>query len=102
MLMEGLVGQQQVLLLKLVEIASAAGSGGSKEVDKDPEELQEVQGEGSGGQEEEMQGVPGGAPEDAPEDVLGKEPENGAGLEDGAETEGQQSKTKGKGKEKAL
>ncbi|KAG6326336.1 hypothetical protein ID866_12753 [Astraeus odoratus] len=40
----------------------------------------------------------GGALEDEPEDVL----ENGTGVEDGTETEGQQSKAKGKGKEKAL
>ncbi|KAG6326782.1 hypothetical protein ID866_12307 [Astraeus odoratus] len=102
MLMEGLVGQQQVLLSKLVEIASTAGSGGSKEVVKDPEELQEVQGEGSGGQEDETKDVPGGALEGEPEYALGEELENGTGAEDGAETDGQQSKAKCKGKEKAL
>ncbi|KAG6329021.1 hypothetical protein ID866_10068 [Astraeus odoratus] len=94
--------QQQVLLSKLVKIASTAGSGGSKEVVKDPEELkelQEMQGEESGGQEEEIQVVPGGALGDEPEDVLGNEPENGTGEEDGTGEEGQQSKAKGKGKE---
>ncbi|KAG6328081.1 hypothetical protein ID866_11008 [Astraeus odoratus] len=98
LLMEGLVGQQQVLLSKLVKIANATWSGGAREVIEDTEEPQEVPGEGSGGQEEEVQGVPGGVPEDA----LGEELDNGAGPEDGAEKEGQQSKTKGKGKEKAL
>ncbi|KAG6326739.1 hypothetical protein ID866_12351 [Astraeus odoratus] len=102
LLMEGLVGQQQVLLSKLVEGAGAAGSGGAGEVVEDPEELkepQETQGEGSGGQEE-IEGVPGGAPGDELENVPGDEPENGAGVEDGAEEEAQ--KDKGKGKEKAL
>ncbi|KAG6327349.1 hypothetical protein ID866_11739 [Astraeus odoratus] len=81
LLMKGLVGQQQ-----------------------DPEELkepQEMQGEGSGGQEE-TKGVPGGAPGDEPENALGNELENGTGVEDGAGEEGQQSQAKGKGKEKAL
>ncbi|KAG6328117.1 hypothetical protein ID866_10971 [Astraeus odoratus] len=41
MLMEGLVGQQQMLLSKLVEMASATGSGGAKEVAEGQEELQE-------------------------------------------------------------
>ncbi|KAG6326965.1 hypothetical protein ID866_12124 [Astraeus odoratus] len=96
MLMEGLVGQQQVLLSKLVEIMSTAGSGGSKEVIEDQEELKELQGEELGGQEGDTEGVPGGAPEGEPEDVPGNE------LEDGAGVEGQQSQAKGKGKEKAL
>ncbi|KAG6326689.1 hypothetical protein ID866_12400 [Astraeus odoratus] len=101
LLMEGLVGQQQVLLSKLVEGVGATGSGGAGEVIEDSEELkemQETQGEGLGGQEE-MQGVPGGVPEDALEDVPGNGPENGTGAEDGAEEEAQ--KDKGKGKEKA-
>ncbi|KAG6327174.1 hypothetical protein ID866_11915 [Astraeus odoratus] len=93
---------QQVLLSKLVEIVSTAGSGGSKEVIEDQEELKEPQGEESGGQEGDTEGVPGGAPEGELEYVLGEEPENGTGAEDGAETDGQQSKAKGKGKEKAL
>ncbi|KAG6327711.1 hypothetical protein ID866_11378 [Astraeus odoratus] len=84
LLMEGLVGQQQVLLSKLVKVAGAAGLGRAKEVIRQSEELQEL------------------VPEDELEDALGNEPENGAGVEDGTETEGQQSKTKGKGKEKAL
>ncbi|KAG6329144.1 hypothetical protein ID866_9945 [Astraeus odoratus] len=102
MLMEGLVGQQQVLLSKLVEIMSTAGSGGSKEVTEDleePKEPQEMQGEGLGGQEE-TEGVPGGMPEDEPEDVLGNELENGTGAEDGTGEEAQK-KDKGKGKGKA-
>ncbi|KAG6328334.1 hypothetical protein ID866_10756 [Astraeus odoratus] len=41
LLMEGLVGQQQVLLSKLVEVAGATGSGGEREVIEDPEELKE-------------------------------------------------------------
>ncbi|KAG6327742.1 hypothetical protein ID866_11347 [Astraeus odoratus] len=65
-----------------------AGSGGVRGIIKDPEELQ---GEGSGGQEGDTEGVPGGAPEDEP----GDEPENGAGEEG-------QKRDKGKGKEKAL
>ncbi|KAG6327033.1 hypothetical protein ID866_12056, partial [Astraeus odoratus] len=101
LLMEGLVGQQQVLLSKLVKVVGAAGSGGAREVVEDPEEpkgLQGTQGEGLGGQEE-TEGVPGGVPEDEPEDVPGNEPENGTGAEDGAGEEAQ--KDKGKGKEKA-
>ncbi|KAG6327134.1 hypothetical protein ID866_11955 [Astraeus odoratus] len=104
LLMEGLVGQQQVLVSKLVKMAGAAGSGGAKGVAEGQEELkvpQEMQGEGSEGQEE-TQGVPGGALGDEPENALGNEPENGAGVEDGAEEEGQQSQAKGKGKERAL
>ncbi|KAG6327100.1 hypothetical protein ID866_11989 [Astraeus odoratus] len=101
LLMEGLVGQQQVLLSKLVEMAGATGSGGAKGTTEGQEGLKELRGEGSGGQEE-TEGVPGGVLEGEPEDALGNEPEDGAGLEDGTETEGQQSKTKGKGKEKAL
>ncbi|KAG6327389.1 hypothetical protein ID866_11700 [Astraeus odoratus] len=102
MLMEGLVGQQQMLLSRLVEVMGATGSGGAREVVEDPEEpkgLQEMQGEGSGGQEE-TEGVPGGVPEGELEDVLGNEPEDGTGAEDGAGEEAQ--KDKGKGKEKAL
>ncbi|KAG6328427.1 hypothetical protein ID866_10661 [Astraeus odoratus] len=49
--MEGLVGQQQLLISRLVELSGATGSG---------------------------------VLEDEPEDAL----ENGAGAEDGAETEG--------------
>ncbi|KAG6328151.1 hypothetical protein ID866_10939 [Astraeus odoratus] len=59
LLMEGLVGQQQLLVLKLVEMVSTAGSGRAKEVIEDQGELQEPQGGESGGQEE-IQGVPGG------------------------------------------
>ncbi|KAG6326761.1 hypothetical protein ID866_12328 [Astraeus odoratus] len=98
LLMEGLVGQQQLLVSKLVEMVSAAGSGGAKEVAEDQEGPKELQGEESGGQEGETEGVPGGVLENAP----GEEPENDTGVEDGTETEGQQSKAKGKGKEKAL
>ncbi|KAG6327228.1 hypothetical protein ID866_11862 [Astraeus odoratus] len=94
LLMEGLVGQQQLLVSKLVEMVSATGSGGAKEVAEDQEELKEPQGEELGGQEGETEGEL--------EYVLGEEPENGTGAEDGTETEGQQSKAKGKGKEKAL
>ncbi|KAG6327863.1 hypothetical protein ID866_11225 [Astraeus odoratus] len=93
MLMEGLVGQQQMLLSRLVKITGAAGSGGAREVIKDPEEPKELQEEESGGQDGET-GVPGGAPEDEPENALGDEPEDGAGEE--------AQKDKGKGKEKAL
>ncbi|KAG6328363.1 hypothetical protein ID866_10726 [Astraeus odoratus] len=100
MLMEGLVGQQQMLLSRLVKITSAAGSGGSQEVVKGSEEPKEPQGEESGGQEE-IQGVPGGVLGDEPEDALGNEPENGAGAEDGAGEEAQK-KDKGKGKERAI
>ncbi|KAG6326876.1 hypothetical protein ID866_12214 [Astraeus odoratus] len=92
---------QQVLLSKLVEITSTAGSGGSKEVIEDQEEPKEPQGEGSGGQNSDTEGVPGGALEGEPEDALGNELENGAGAEDGAGEEAQK-KDKGKGKEKAL
>ncbi|KAG6326104.1 hypothetical protein ID866_12985 [Astraeus odoratus] len=102
MLMEGLVGQQQVLLSKLVEITSTAGSEGSKEVIEDQEEPKEPQGEELGGQEGETEGVPGGVPEEEPEYTPGKELENGTGAEDGTETDGQQSKAKCKGKEKVL
>ncbi|KAG6329233.1 hypothetical protein ID866_9856, partial [Astraeus odoratus] len=94
LLMEGLVGQQQVLLSKLVEVAGAAGSGGAREVVEDPEEPKgphRMQGEGSGGQEE-TEGVSGGVPEDEPEDVLGNELENGTGVEDGTEEEPQKDK----------
>ncbi|KAG6329057.1 hypothetical protein ID866_10032 [Astraeus odoratus] len=42
LLMEELVGQQQLLVLKLVKIASTTGSGGVREVIKDQEELQEL------------------------------------------------------------
>ncbi|KAG6326566.1 hypothetical protein ID866_12523 [Astraeus odoratus] len=101
MLMEGLVGQQQLLLSKLVEIVGAVESGGAKGTIEGAEELQEPQGEGSGGQEE-TEGVPGGVPEGEPEDAPGNEPEDGAGAEDGTGEEGQQSQAKGKGKEKAL
>ncbi|KAG6328513.1 hypothetical protein ID866_10576 [Astraeus odoratus] len=105
MLMEGLVGQQQMLLSRLVEISGATGSEGAGEVIKDPEEpkeLQEMQGEGLGGQDSDTEGVPGEVLEGELEDVLGNEPEDGTGAEDGAGEEGQQSKAKDKGKEKAL
>ncbi|KAG6326980.1 hypothetical protein ID866_12110 [Astraeus odoratus] len=55
LLMEGLVGQQQMLVSKLAEMTSATGSGRAKEViehQEEPKEPQETQGEGSGGQEE--------------------------------------------------
>ncbi|KAG6329132.1 hypothetical protein ID866_9957 [Astraeus odoratus] len=97
LLMEGLVGQQQMLVLKLVEMLGATGSGGAKGVAEGQEEPKELQGRESGGQEG-TEGALGEGPEYAP----GEEPENGAGMEDGTETEGQQSKVKGKGKEKAL
>ncbi|KAG6330108.1 hypothetical protein ID866_8980 [Astraeus odoratus] len=61
LLMEGLVGQQQMVVSRLVGLLGAVGSGGAKEVAED-------------------------------------EPENGTGVEDGAEEDGQQSK----GKERAL
>ncbi|KAG6326282.1 hypothetical protein ID866_12806 [Astraeus odoratus] len=81
LLMEGLVGQQQLLVSKLVKM--------------------KLQGGESGGQEE-IQGVPGGVLEGEPEYVLGEEPEDGTGAEDGAGEEGQESKAKDKGKQKAL
>ncbi|KAG6327273.1 hypothetical protein ID866_11817 [Astraeus odoratus] len=83
MLMEGLVGQQQMLLSRLVEIMSAAGSGGSKEVVKGQEELKEPQGEESGGQDDETEGALGEGLGGALEDAPGDEPENGTGVEDG-------------------
>ncbi|KAG6330401.1 hypothetical protein ID866_8686 [Astraeus odoratus] len=101
MLMEGLVGQQQMLLSRLVELSSATGSGGAKEVVWGSEGLQETQGEGLGGQEDETKGVPGGVPGDELEDVPGNEQGNGAGAEDGTGEEAQR-KDKGKGKGKAL
>ncbi|KAG6328410.1 hypothetical protein ID866_10678 [Astraeus odoratus] len=104
MLMEGLVGQQQMLLSRLVELLGATGSEGAKKIAEGQEglkELQETQGEGSGGQEE-TKGVPGGAPEDEPEDAPGNEPENDTGEEDGAGEKGQENKAKDKGKQKAL
>ncbi|KAG6327313.1 hypothetical protein ID866_11776 [Astraeus odoratus] len=97
LLMEGLVGQQQLLLSKLVEITGAMESGGAKGTTEGAEELKELQGEGSGGQEE-TEGVPGGVLEGELEDALGNELEDDTGVEDGAGEEGQQSK----GKEKAL
>ncbi|KAG6328462.1 hypothetical protein ID866_10627 [Astraeus odoratus] len=101
LLMEGLVGQQQMLVLKLVEMASTAGSGRAKGVSEGQEEPQEMQGGELGGQEGKTEGAPGGALEDELEDVPGDEPGNGAGAEDGMEVDGQK-KDKGKGKEKAL
>ncbi|KAG6328418.1 hypothetical protein ID866_10671 [Astraeus odoratus] len=65
------------------------------------EELQEPQGEESGGQEGDTEGVPGGVLEGEPEEVLGNELEDGAGAEDGTE-EDAQKRDKGKGKGKAL
>ncbi|KAG6327139.1 hypothetical protein ID866_11951 [Astraeus odoratus] len=101
LLMEGLVGQQQMLISRLVELLGAAGSEGAKEVAEGREEPQELQREGSGGQKGETEGVSGGVLEGEPEDALGNEPENGTGAEDGTEEEAQKE-DKGKGKEKAL
>ncbi|KAG6327088.1 hypothetical protein ID866_12001 [Astraeus odoratus] len=86
LLMEGLVGQQQVLLSKLVEMAGAAGSGGAKGTTEGQEEPKEPQGEESGGQDGKTEGAPG------------------EGLGDGTGGGGPESKAKdkGKGKEKAL
>ncbi|KAG6336401.1 hypothetical protein ID866_2695 [Astraeus odoratus] len=58
--MEGLVGQQQMLVSKLEGI-------------KTPAEPQEPQGEGLGGQEDKNEGVPGEVPENEPENGVGKE-----------------------------
>ncbi|KAG6328878.1 hypothetical protein ID866_10211 [Astraeus odoratus] len=52
MLMEGLVGQQQVLLSRLVKMLGAARSGGATGVAKGQEELKELQGE-----EQEVRGM---------------------------------------------
>ncbi|KAG6327277.1 hypothetical protein ID866_11812 [Astraeus odoratus] len=98
LLMEGLVGQQQMLISRLVKLLGATGSEGAKEVAEGQEELKELQEKGPGGQDSETQGVPGRAPEDVPEDAPGEELENGIGVEDGAGEEGQLSK----GKEKAI
>ncbi|KAG6327217.1 hypothetical protein ID866_11872 [Astraeus odoratus] len=98
--LERIASQQQVLLLKLVEVAGATGLGRAKEVVRRSEEPQELQGEELGAQEGETEGVPGGALEGEPEYVLGEEPENGAGVEDGTGEEAQK-KDKGKGKGKA-
>ncbi|KAG6329050.1 hypothetical protein ID866_10039 [Astraeus odoratus] len=98
MLMEGLVGQQQMLLSRLVEIMSAAGSEGSKEVIKDQKEPQKMQGGELGGQEE-IQVILGGVLGDKLEDVLGNELENGTGVKDSAGGNGQE---KDKGKQKAI
>ncbi|KAG6327284.1 hypothetical protein ID866_11805 [Astraeus odoratus] len=92
--------QWQMLLLKLVEMTSDAGSGRAKEVVKGEEEPKELQGEESEGQEGDTEGVPGGAPEGELEDAPGNELEDGAGAEDGTE-EDAQKRDKGKGKEKA-
>ncbi|KAG6329668.1 hypothetical protein ID866_9419 [Astraeus odoratus] len=89
-----------MLISKLVKILGAAGSERGKEVVRGSEELQEMQGEGLGGQEE-TEGIPGGVPEDEPEDVLANELEDGTGAEDGIKEEAQK-KDKGKGKEKTL
>ncbi|KAG6328414.1 hypothetical protein ID866_10675 [Astraeus odoratus] len=94
LLMEGLVGQQQLLVSKLVEMVSATGSGRAKEVIREPEEPHEPQGEGSGGQEG-TEDVPGKGLGNVPENEL----ENGAGVEDGTEEDGQK---KDKGKQKAI
>ncbi|KAG6328197.1 hypothetical protein ID866_10892 [Astraeus odoratus] len=108
LLMEGLVGQQQLLVSRLVKLSGATASEWAKGVAKGQEELKELQGKGSGGQDGETEGVPGGALEGEPEDVPGNEleddagAEDGTGAEDGAGEEGQQSKAKGKDKEKAL
>ncbi|KAG6327320.1 hypothetical protein ID866_11771 [Astraeus odoratus] len=92
--MEGQVGQQQLLVSKLVEMVGAAESGGAKEVTEGQEELKEPQGEGLGGQDGDTEGVPGGAPEDALEDVPGEELDNGAGPEDGTETEASRARAR--------
>ncbi|KAG6327636.1 hypothetical protein ID866_11454 [Astraeus odoratus] len=101
MLMEGLVGQQQLLVSRLVEMVNATGSGGAKEVVEGSEELQELQGGGLGGQEGDTEGVPGGAPEGELEDTLGNGLGNGTGAEDGT-GEGAQKRDEGKGKERTL
>ncbi|KAG6329383.1 hypothetical protein ID866_9706 [Astraeus odoratus] len=101
MLMEGLMGQQQLLLSRLVEIAGAMESGGAKGTTEGQEGPKELQGEELGGQEGETEGALGeglgGALENAPGDELG----NGTGVEDGVREEAQRM-DKGKGKEKAL
>ncbi|KAG6328153.1 hypothetical protein ID866_10936 [Astraeus odoratus] len=101
LLMEGLVGQQQLLVSRLVKLSGAAGSEGAKGVAKDQEELKEPQEKGSGGQDGESEGALEGGLEGAPEDAPGDKPENGTEAEDGTE-EDAQKKDKGKGKEKAL
>ncbi|KAG6326708.1 hypothetical protein ID866_12381 [Astraeus odoratus] len=98
LLMEGLVGQQQVLLSKLVMMLSAEGSGEVNEVIEDQEEPQELQEEELGGQDNETEGAPGEGLGGALEDELG----NGSGAEDGAGEENPQEKTQGKGKERAI
>ncbi|KAG6326982.1 hypothetical protein ID866_12107 [Astraeus odoratus] len=103
LLMEGLVGQQQMLISRLVELSGTTGSKGAKEVAKgreEPKELQETQGEGSGGQDNKTEGALGEGLEGLPEDAPGNELGNGTGAEDG--TEDAQKRDKGKGKEKAL
>ncbi|KAG6329865.1 hypothetical protein ID866_9225 [Astraeus odoratus] len=97
LLMEGLVGQQQMLVSKLVEMSGAAGSRGVKEVAKGQEEPKELQGGESGGQEDETEDVLGEGPEGVPENGPG----DGSGVEDGTE-ENPQEKTQGKGKERAI
>ncbi|KAG6329303.1 hypothetical protein ID866_9788 [Astraeus odoratus] len=72
--MEGLVGQQQLLLSKLVKIV-----GGKP---------QKPQGGESRGQEDETEGVLGEVPEGELEDVPGDELEDGTGAEDGTREEG--------------
>ncbi|KAG6330691.1 hypothetical protein ID866_8398 [Astraeus odoratus] len=59
----GVVGQQQLLIWKWVKPLSATGPGGVKEIIEGAKELQELQGEGLGGQEDETEGVPEGAQE---------------------------------------
>ncbi|KAG6328420.1 hypothetical protein ID866_10670 [Astraeus odoratus] len=102
LLMEGLVGQQQMLLSKLVMMSSAKGSGGVIEVIEDQEEPQESQGEESGGQDSKTEGAMGEGPGGVPEDELGNELENDTGAEVGTKEDGQQSKAKDKGKARAL
>ncbi|KAG6327397.1 hypothetical protein ID866_11692 [Astraeus odoratus] len=100
--MEGLVGQQQLLIRKWVELLNVAGSGGIKGVAEGQEEVKEPQGEDSGGQEDETEGALGEGLGGAPEDALGNELENGTEVEDGMGEDGQKSKAKGKSKEREL
>ncbi|KAG6328530.1 hypothetical protein ID866_10560 [Astraeus odoratus] len=84
LLREGLVGQQQMLLLKLVKMSGATGSGGVRGVIKDQQGLQEPQGEGSGGQEDKTEGAPGEELGCVLENELG----NGKGVKDGMKEDG--------------
>ncbi|KAG6327018.1 hypothetical protein ID866_12071 [Astraeus odoratus] len=90
--MEGLVGQQQMLISKLVEMSGAAGLERAEEVIRGSEELKEPQGEELGGQEE-TEGASEEGLRGALENALGNEPGNGTGGN------GQE---KDKGKQKAI